>query len=228
MKIDHLIRIVAELLLSFFIKRVVQVNVPITGDIKVDNIIYGVISYGLILISIANFIQVIVAHRKGKDKKTFHFLTKIGIYTSMILLTTVLWYLINLWYFWIVFAIIVALYLTYYIKNREYKKEIRLYKKSILKALRVEYDFKIDKIKISKYSENFLDIYTPKDIYYGVVIANEDILRQESELNTLDSKFSILQTPLEDKYILLRYLTIIVIENKDELIPLYTYLTSNN
>lgn len=225
MKLSNLLRVTIELLLSFIIQRVVQVNIPITGNKDIDSIIYGVVSYGLVLLSLINLIQVFIAHRKGKEKRKLTLLVRMGLYLAIIVGAVAVWHLIQFWLFWVVFGAILITYIVYYIKNREYKKEVRLYKKSIKKALSVEFDFKITKLKIHSQSENFITLNTSDGKFYVVVIPNEEITTSDTQLQMLDAQYSIVPTAADDQFIQLRYLTLFVVKNLDDLIPLYTYLT---
>lgn len=225
MKLQNLARFILELLLSFFIKRVVQVNVPITGNVNVDNIIYGIVSYGIILFSLFNLVQVFIAHRRGKEKKKLSTFASLGVYAGVIIVAIGIWQLIKIWVFWVVFGGIIIGYLIYYFKNRSYKKEIRLFKKSIKKALSVEFDFKLHKLKINSHTENFITITTSEGVYYVLAVPTEEITRPTSDLETLDKDFSIVATSTDDKYILLRYITLFVLKEEKDLVGLYTYLT---
>ena len=221
MKLVELIKILSELILSFIIKRVVQDNLPITGNVKTDSIIYGVVTYGLVLLSLVNFIQVFIAHKKGTEKKKIGFFGNLGIYSLAVIGAVGLWQLINFWAFWLVVGVLVIIFVAYYIKNAQYKKEIRLYKKSIKKALQIEYDFPVSRLKIFRNNENFISVTAGNKEYYLVVIPTEEITRDEEYLNTLNEFYDIIQTETNENYVLLRYLTFFVLKNEKELIPLY-------
>lgn len=226
MKLAELIKILSELILSFVIKQVVQVNLSITGNTKIDSVIYGVVSYGLILLSLINLLQVFIAHKKGAEKKKISFFANLGIYSLAILGAVGLWQLINFWVFWVVIGVIAIIFIIYYIKNAQYKKEIRLYKKSIRKAIQIEYDFTVKRLKIYKSSENFILILTDTQKYYLLALPTEEITRDDEYLNTLNEIYAIKQTEMNENYVLLRYLSFFVLENENDLVPLYIDLTN--
>lgn len=226
MKLVELIKILSELILSFVIKRVVQYNLPITGNSKTDGVIYGIVTYGLVLLSLVNLIQVFIAHKKGTEKRKLGFFGNLGIYSLAVIVAVGLWQLINFWAFWVVVGIIAIIFITYYIKNAQYKKEIRLYKKSIKKALKIEFDFEVHHLKIFKNTENFISVSLGDETYYLLVLPTEEITRDDEYLNTLNEYYSIVQTEFNENYVLLRYLTFFVLKTKSELLPLYMDLTA--
>ena len=226
MKLVELVKILSELILSFVIKQVVQVNLSITGNTKIDSVIYGVVSYGLILLSLINLLQVFIAHKKGTEKKKIGFFANLGIYSLAILVAVGLWQLINFWVFWVVIGVIAIIFIIYYIKNAQYKKEIQLYKKSIRKAIQIEYDFTVKRLKIYKSSENFILILTDTQKYYLLALPTEEITRDDEYLNTLNEIYAIKQTEMNENYVLLRYLSFFVLENENDLVPLYIDLTN--
>ncbi len=227
MKLVELIKILSELILSFVIKQVVQVNLSITGNTKIDSVIYGIVAYGLILLSLINLLQVFIAHKKGAEKKKISFFGSLGIYSLAIIGAVGLWQLINFWVFWVVVGVIAIIFIIYYIKNAQYKKEVRLYKKSIKKALKIEYDFLVKRLIVYKSTENFISVLTNTQKYYLLALPTEEITCDDEYINTLNEKYSIKQTEMNENYVLLRYLTFFVLENENDLVPLYTDLTSH-
>lgn len=209
MKLKQIIRLIVEFLVSFFIKKLIQVNVPITGQTQLDTIIYSVISYGILVISVINFISVnIIKKRKYKIGTIENLL----FYSGGVIASVGLWYLFNIWIFWVVFGVSLLVYLIFYIKNREYRKELYLYKKQIRRSIKLEYGITLRKMKVLKENESIISAKIEKDNYYVIVLLNEDIIDTQELLPILEQS-NIMQTLTEENYVYLRYISLFMLKN---------------
>jgi len=209
MKLKQIIRLVIEFLVSFFIKKLIQVNVPITGQEPLDSIIYSVISYGILVVSVINFISVnIIKKRKHK----IGIVENLLYYSGGVIVSIGLWYLFSIWIFWVVFGVAILVYLIFYIKTRQYRKELYLYKKQIKRSIKFEYGISLRKMRVVKENESIISAQVEKDKYYIIALLNEDVINEEELLPILEQS-NVMQTLTEENYVYLRYISLFMLKN---------------
>lgn len=209
MKLKHLTRLVIEFLVSFLIKKLIQVNVPITGKSNLDAIIYSVIAYGILLVSVVNFISVNIVK---KHKHKINVIENLLLYSGGVIASIGLWYLFNIWVFWVVFGVSILVYLIFYLKNHQYRREVGLYKKQIKRSIKLEYGISLRKMRVNKENESILTAQFEKDKYYIIALPNDDVIPEEELLPILEQA-NVIQTQTEDNYVYLRYISIFLLKN---------------
>lgn len=209
MKLKQIIRLIIEFLVSFFIKKLIQVNVHITGQETLDSIIYSVISYGILAVSVINFISVNVIKKR---KHKFGFIENLLFYSGGVIASVALWYLFSIWIFWVVFGVAILVYLIYYIKTHQYRKELYFYKKQIKRSIKFEYGISLRKMRVLKENESIIYAKVEKDKYYIIALLNEDIINEQELLPILEQS-NVMQTLTEENYVYLRYISLFMLKN---------------
>lgn len=176
MQINKFFSAIGQTVITFFIKIIFMKNFSISGNSKIDKIVYLVITIMLIALTIKTFID---AFFIKKNKKTLGIWSSFLLFLAFSSLTALVYYLSQFIIFWaIIFSLILA-YSSYLIINKEYRQLIFTYKGNIKKIIKYYYELKSFSLRVNSKIQNVVRIKTNNETFYALALPHSEAPTQE-------------------------------------------------